>query len=117
VKPFVINPERRTITRLNVSEVEAACAMALSKPYAVEDLTDDHIVMYGALGALGEGAKLFWSKRMGAAFGGNALVFGSTIDGFPTDPGVGMEKALWDDIIFVGQMPHARELLTRLLDQ
>lgn len=117
MRPFLINPERRTIVQIQAPTPEAACAMALALPYATEDLTDDHVVLYGALGAIEPGAHLFWSRRMGAFYGGNALVFGSSVDGFPVDPGPGMEQALSNDIVFVRSMPDARDLLMELLNE
>lgn len=115
MRPILIKPKQRQITTFEVPTQLAAAAMALCKPYAMDDLTSDHVIFYSALAVLGEDRHLFWSKRLGTFICGNALVFGTTVDGFPKNPEIGMDNAMREDVVFLGPAESAIEQIKNIM--
>lgn len=114
--PIIIDPRRRSI-RLGpaVPNMATAVSLFMEKPYGVDNITSDHIFMWCPLSIFSSEAMFFWSKRMGDFYAGTALVFGTAVDGFPLDPEPGMETALNEDIIFLGDAEKARKTLAIFL--
>ena len=116
MKVLVVDPFRRSITKVDARSPSEACRRFIGRPWGCDDMTDEIAVMYCPFGFMGIDARFLWSNRMGEFYAGNVLVFGRAIDGGLVSIDPENIAALEEDILFLGGAAEAKAAIVELAD-